>query len=283
MLKYLLITVFSFTLIFPFFSQTAQTKVRVKNTAEFIKALKSNTIIEMEYGLYQFENDLNEYGAAGKGFVIEEIDNLTIIGVGKFPSEIVLEDEYSTVLIFYKCTTIKLENLEIGHGAAKGYCSGAVIKTNETTNLTINKSILYGSGTYGIESIGGQNITCQNSTIRSCTYGAIFMTRTKNITFTNCSFTDNVGFDIFTFTDCSTINFNTCIIKDNKNSDPEEKTHQYASNLLFSLVGNSTPIILTNCLVKFNRVDYLVNKKTDIKNVNSVIEHNLMYKNYNKE
>lgn len=283
MLKYLFITLISFIVVFPTFSQTAQTKVRVKNTAEFIKAIKSNTIIEMEYGLYQFEDNLNEYGAAGKGFVIEGISNLTIIGVGKFPSEIVLEDEYSTVLIFDKCTSIKLENVEVGHGAAKGYCSGAVIKTNETTNLTIDKSILYGSGTYGIESIGSQNITCQNSTIRSCTYGAIYMTNTKNITFTNCSFTDNGGFDMFTFTDCSVINFNTCIIKDNKNSNPEDKNHQYSSNLLFSLVGNSTPIILTNCLVKFNRVDYLVNKKTDIKNINSVIEHNLSYKGYSKE
>ncbi len=283
MLKYSLICLISFISIFPAFAQTAQTKVRVKNTAEFIKAIKSNTIIEMEYGLYQFENDLNEYGAAGKGFVIEGVDNLTIIGVGKFPSEIVLEDEYSTVLIFYKCITIKLENLEIGHGAAKGYCSGSVVGTVETTNLSINKCILYGSGAYGIQSVDSQTILCQNSTIRSCTYGAITMNNTKNITFKNCSFTDSGRFDIFTFEDCSNINFDTCVIKDNINSNPDEQYHQASSNVLFAVKGSSTPINLTNCLVKFNRVDYLVSKKTDIKNINSVIEHNLSYKGYSKE
>jgi hypothetical protein len=283
MLKYLLFSLISFTFFFPAFAQTAQTKVRVKNTAEFIKAIKSNTIIEMEYGLYQFENELNDYPQAGKGFVIEGVTNLTIIGVGKFPSELILEDEYSTVLIFYKCISVKIENLEIGHGAAKGYCSGSVVKTVETTDLSINKCILYGSGAYGIESLDSQTILCQNSTIRSCTYGAITMYNTHKVTFKNCSFTDNGRYDIFTFENCNNITFDTCVIKDNINSDPEEKTHQASSNLLFAVIGTSTPINLTNCLVKFNRVDYLVNKKTAIKNINSVIEHNLSYKGYNKE
>ncbi|MCC5943311.1 MAG: right-handed parallel beta-helix repeat-containing protein [Bernardetiaceae bacterium] len=251
----------------------AQTRVKVRNVAEFVKAINSNTIIEMEYGLY----DLTEYGTIGEygvseGFLIANISNLTIKGVGKYPAELVVEDEYAAVLLFKNCTNIQLDFVEIGHGASKGYCMGSVIRFEGGEGLHVNRSILYGSGTYGIESSNTENITMTQSTVRSCTYGAISMINTQSVIFSSTYFTDNSSYDIFYFMNCNSVVFNDCIIKDNRNTDLNVDK-QYAQNKLFAIEGSGN-ITLNNCLIKFNSTDYFASKSGIILNKGSMIEYN---------
>jgi hypothetical protein len=261
-------------------SNEKPTTVRVRNVGQFVVALKSNTIIEMEYGLYDLSQYISEVSYyendSYMGFRIEGISNLTIKGVGEFPAEIILPDEHSTVLAFLKCQNIRLENVEVGHGASSGTCQGAVLRAYKTDGLFVNRSVLYGSGTYGLEAVDSRNITIENSTIRSTTYGALDLTNCSDVSLNRTTFTDNGNLDIFSVHACINVVFNSCIIKDNTNSKPEQQHHQYSSNKLFHVDGNA--VTLNNCLVKFNRVDYLANTRNAIRNNNSRIESNNTYK-----
>jgi hypothetical protein len=262
MKKYILIIGIALFLIASQFAY-AQKVVRVRNVQEFVTSVASNVTIELEYGLYNLSAFANPNGE--NGYNISYVDNLTIRGVGRFPSELVLDsDPYATVMIFTECNNIRLENVEIGHGAVAGFCTGAVIKAIDTKGLTVSKSVLYGSGTYGIESRNSQNITVDNSTVRSCTYGAMYMTNTPNISFNNVTFTDNRGFDIFHFENCPNVVFNACIIKDNHNEE---------NSSLFEVSGN-TSVNLNNTLVKFNNVGYLANKRNAFRLFSSFVESN---------
>ncbi|WP_027002322.1 right-handed parallel beta-helix repeat-containing protein [Hugenholtzia roseola] len=255
--------------------------VRVRNVAEFVAALQSNTTIEMEYGLYNLSNYNSEayYDSdyPYSGFHINGLSNLTIRGVGDFPTEIILDaDAYATVLAFNNCKNVRLENVEVGHGASTGYCQGAVLRTYKTDGFFVSRSVLYGSGTYGLEGTNSQNITIENSTIRSTTYGALYLIECGYVNLNKVTFTDNGNLDIFSIHDCSNVIFNSCIIKDNTNSNPDTEYHQHSSNKLFQVDGNS--VTLNNCLIKFNRVDYLANSRSAIRNNGSQIESNNTYK-----
>ncbi|TAE00906.1 MAG: right-handed parallel beta-helix repeat-containing protein [Bacteroidetes bacterium] len=252
-----------------------QNIVKVRTADEFVKAIASNTIIEMEYGLYSLNSHSQpETQTDGSGFYVKNISNLTIKGIGKFPAELVLDnDEYATVIKFIDCNNIILDNVEIGHGASKGYCMGAVVGLKGTKNFTVKNSVLYGSGTYGIESFEGtSNVLCEKTTIRSCTYGAIYMQATNDVIFNDCNFVANSNLDIFDFNNCKNVVFNFCIIKDNRS-----EASDYSSQKLFNVQGNE-PITLNNCLVKFNSLDYLANKMGVLKLNNTKMESNLFRK-----
>lgn len=260
---------------FLFYSAYAQRTIKVSNAKEFVAAIASNVIIELAYGLY----DLNQYKQQDpmtgdiEGFVISNVSNLTIRGTGLFPSELIIDDdEYATVLVFKNCSNIQLENIEAGHGASKGQCMGAVIRVQESTDIIISKSILYGSGTYGIEAIDSEGITLEESTVRSCTYGAISLTNTSDVNFNDVSFTDNGVLDIFYINNCRAIGFNRCVIKDNRTDN------QYTRLKLFNIEGGDSKVTLSNSLIKFNTVDYLCTKRSDLVLINTIIERNL----YNK-
>jgi hypothetical protein len=274
--RFLILFVLSFLGVISF-AQTQKT-VRVKNTEDFINAIASNTIIELEYGLYLLDNYVTDgyvsednYGQTA--FYLENISNLTLRGVGQFPSELVVSNnELATVLYLKDCKSIRLENLEIGHGASKGSCIGAVIGLYNTQDISIKNCVLYGSGTYGIECVAqSQGLVCENTTIRSCTYGALALTTMYGATFNKCTFTDNSSLDIFYINNCTDVVFNSCIIKDNTNWGLGEYA-QYSFNKLFAVEGEA--VTLNKCLVKFNRVDFLANSKSAIINNNSLIEFN---------
>ncbi len=269
----LILSVFSITI----FAQTQKT-VRVKTMEQFYKALASNTIIELEYGVYLLDNYVAEGlvspdGYGQNAFYIDNMSNLTIKGIGEYPSELLVSnDELATVMYFTECKNIRLENLEVGHGASKGSCIGAVIGLANTHGVSIKNCVLYGSGTYGIESVlQSSGLVCENTTIRSCTYGAISLVNMLGATFNKCTFTDNSSLDIFYISNCQDVVFNSCVIKDNTNWGLGEYA-QYSVNKLFAVEGK--PVVLNKCLIKFNRIDFLANSQNSIINNNSLIEFN---------
>ncbi len=271
-----LITIFTVNFV------SAQKKIRVKNVDEFVNAIGSDVIIELEYGLYDlasysaaYNSELDPYGQSA--YYIENRNNLIIKGIGDYPSEIIVSnDEYAVVLFFKNCQNITLENVEVGHGASQGSCTGSVIGLSGTNGVNIKKCVLYGSGTYGIESYeSSSDLICENTTIRSCTYGALSLIGFTNAVFNKCTFTDNDNLDIFYIKDCQRVVFNSCVIKDNTNRGTGEYG-QYSSNKLFYVEGEA--VTLNNCMVKFNRVDYLANTRNALKINNSFIEQNILEK-----
>ncbi len=175
--------------------------VEVTNPEEFIKAIKSNTTIRLKPGAHLLsaaedistENVKWEKIHDGSEPVISNIENL-VIEATEYTS-ILIDPNYVYVLHFNNCKNISIRNLTLGH-TDKGYCIGGVLNFTDSSDITIEESILFGSGTYGITLERVKNFSMQNSLIKECTYGLLQIYNCSGITFTDSDFQDTGEFDL---------------------------------------------------------------------------------------
>lgn len=158
--------------------------VKVSNGTEFLKAIKSDTIIELSAGEYNISRlDISKiknknvvFNSLGKNeyeVVIKDVKNLSIVGNDKSNTFILSEPRYANVLKFENAENLALVNLTMGHTDKEGYCTGGVLYFDKGENIYLSKLDLYGCGTYGIEAMGSNYIDVKNTKIHDCTYGGI--------------------------------------------------------------------------------------------------------------
>ena len=176
--------------------------------------------------------------------------------------------EYGNVIAFERCNTITIENVDTGHGASKGSCTGSVFKIQDVDNFFINNTVMYGSGIEGITAINVMNLVCTNSFIRSCTYSIMTLTGSGNVRFENCIFEDNRVYDLVNIDLCGNVNFTNYSFE--KNSTEASDYSDYA---LFK-VTESDNIKLENCFVEANAVNYFCNDEKTLTLKNVDINHN---------
>ncbi len=180
-----------FVLLFLFPLLVQAREVSVDNAFDLFQAIAPNTTIRVAPGDYNFstlnEGTSTDYANFSGGEVyIKEIRNLTIIGEGY--AELGTEDPYSNVFRFTDCQDISLENLIMGHFIEKGYCEGSVVSFHGCMNVSIVKSVMYGSGTYGIQAFDVDGLKVSNSVIKDCSYGTVYMQNVSNVEFRNTQF-----------------------------------------------------------------------------------------------
>lgn len=189
------------------FSISAKAQTKVKTAQEFVNSLKSNSTIELiaeKYVLSELKSSKNPnisfedvYNSTGKEVHISNISNLIIDGsFNSNKAELMTEPTYGNVLVFENCKNITIKNIIAGHGPEKGQCLGGVLKFNNCYNVKVEKSILYGSGTYGITASNSEFLKCKDVYIKECTYGIIDFKNVKNFSFNECKFKRNEGFDM---------------------------------------------------------------------------------------
>jgi hypothetical protein len=218
--------------------------VTVDNVEDLLGSIKSNRKIILKDGNYilpyEFESDTIkvEYGQV----IFINVNNLVIQGEGDLPVNIVSES-YDYVFIFDKCNNITLTNLKIGHLAQ--YCIQGVIAFKNSNKISIDRSIIFGCGEWGIETDKVEEMKVTNTLISDCSTDALRLNNSKNLFFANCIFTrnaknvvrmegtDNVIFKnveivsnqkegynnvpaIFELNKCTNIILDSCTIKDNK-------------------------------------------------------------------
>ena len=227
-------------------ADTDEQFITVTNTTELIRSIRSDVTIILEPGVYnitkgyEVKNNRIRWNDYFDGLfpVIKSVSNLTLRGRGKV--EILIDPKYGWVMEFQACQNIMISNITFGH-TIPGFCIGGVLKFSICDKIDIDNCDLFGSGTYGIELNRTVNFNMTESIIRDCTYGLmqvadsgylyfyntlflntkeytlISFTRTENVTFENCRFIGNQGYELF-FTDDSSwdINLNSCIFKGNE-------------------------------------------------------------------
>lgn len=260
--------------------------ITVENAEEFVEAIGSNRIIQLKGNTIY----LSELGADRNGenfyyqecydgheLVINNVVNMKIIGLGAKPVKIITKPTYGDVIEFKNCEKIHISNVDAGHGPEKGGCVGGVFHFIESTNISIDKSIMYGSGIEGITAEKTTNLKCTQSIIRGCTYSIMTLTESSNFEFEGCEFSDNKEYDLVNMNGCSKIKFSKCVFGNNQTG-----LEDFSDYALFN-IENSSQIALKDCKIENNSTLYLCKSKNSIDFGNTKKENNSFKKGEYKQ
>ena len=223
-------------------------KIVVHNGVEFIKALGSNRTVVIAVGSHinltdeifaeGLEDKLNiknielnvdpakvgkngllqyNYESDGVELHIAYMKNLTIEGEVLARPVIQVRPRYTYILSFDHCENITVRNLEMGH-TDEGYCTGGVLSFTDCKGVEVDNCDMYGCGTEGITATDCENLQCEGSIIRDCSYSIMTLTNVKGkINFSECNFLRNREFSLVNAdANCSKLNFIKCLFKDNQ-------------------------------------------------------------------
>ena len=202
---------------------TAIQTIRVANSREFLEALGSDRIIEMEPGRYNlsewdpilngkpgenppYPNLQNEgspklpegvswtdtYNDGGE-LTLKGMKNLTIRGLGEDITDtgIVIDPRSATVLQFWNCGTIVIEKLTLGHTRGSSECDDGVLGFKNSSGIIIAETGIYGCGTWGLRFWNVSDVKVSDSIVYDCTHSIAVVINGKNIAFEKCVFRDN--------------------------------------------------------------------------------------------
>ena len=211
--------------------------VKVGTAKEFIKALKSNRhiIITTEETLditealdEMIENgDLENYYYQGEpryepgvcfaaeydgnSLVLNNLHDIYIEGPDGEGAQLEVTPRYADVLWFHKCHNIAIKNLTMGHTEA-GDCSGDVIRLEESNDVLIKQSTLYGCGVNGLTASNSRSIQVRNCEIYGCSDCALYLSEADDVYVKGCKIYDNSR--ALSVWDCGEVNLNDCRIYD---------------------------------------------------------------------
>ena len=267
------------------FSQTNEV-ITVDNADEFVNAIGSNKTIQLKgttiytselspskKGTYYYMEETYE-GSGLFQLIITGVSNLKIIGQGVKQVEIIAKPEQGNVITFLNSNNVHLENLDIGHGPNKGACNGGVVYVSSCKNFSIEKCIMFGSGTVGLTGHSVENLNCKNSIIRGCSVSIMDIVNCNDAKFENCEFTENETEwgNLFTISNCIGVKFSSCNITKNL-TKILEGYEDWMKKSVFEIT-KSMNIILSKCSIKHNASDYLCNKPNAFELEGTTMENN---------
>ena len=243
--------------------------IEVSNAREFLEALGSDRIIEMDYtGDYNL-SQLNRNAISlakgvswsdvfdGAELVLNGIKNLTIRGGGPegTRAEIIIDPRYAFVMTFENCSDIVLEEIRAGHSKA-GECEGGVFRFTDSSRITINWTSMYGCGTEGLVLSNTSGVKVTDSSIVDCTYYIMTVTGGRNIAFEDCMFMDNKEYTLVNVSGTRDMSFKSCYFNDNQGKMFEiEGTTISVTDSSFNRNKN-TPAIQDSVNVKFVNCEF---------------------------
>ncbi|MBR3454669.1 MAG: right-handed parallel beta-helix repeat-containing protein [Bacteroidaceae bacterium] len=209
------------------FSEGLEDKLNIKNIELIVNPAKVG-----KNGLLQYN-----YQSDGVELHLAYMKNLTIEGEGMTRPVIQVRPRYTYILSFDHCENITVKNLEMGH-TDEGYCEGGVLSFTDCKGVKVDNCDMYGCGTEGITATNCENLQCEGSIIRDCSYSIMTLTNVKGkVNFSECQFLRNKEFNLVNAdANCSKLNFIKCLFKDNR-------------GLLFNV---KCPGLLDHCTVVHN-------------------------------
>ena len=136
--------------------------ISVSNVDEFLTALNSNTVIELEDGAY-FLNKAQSYGLDsdnpanywentddGLQLVLNHLHDLTIRGSERELTSLMADSRYANILTLEGCKRIFLEKITLGHTTAGEMCTGGVADLDNCQNVSFQNVGFFGSGIRGL-------------------------------------------------------------------------------------------------------------------------------------
>ena len=182
----------------------ADGRVHVRNVDELLAAIRPDTSIYLESGVYDLSEafgygiDGGEYydwmpGYDGPGLVIRGVENLTITGASPILVNLVAVPRYADVLTFEDCRSVTLEAFTAGHSEGVSDCAGGVLNFMGTDGVKIEGCSLYGCGVLGVSASNCSNMDISASEIHHCSYGAFSFESCRNVNIERCHIHDIPG------------------------------------------------------------------------------------------
>ena len=261
--------------------------ITVSNSREFLEALGSDRIIELKPGKYNLsewdpffnkqpeqarypdlKNRDNPKLAKGVSWsdepydggelVLDGMKNLTIRGASAKSdnAEIIVDPRYAFVLKFVKCSNIVIEGLTAGHSEG-GYCQGGVFEFDNSSQITITGTNMYGCGTTGLSLSNVSDMKVSSSRIYECTYDIMTIIDGKNILFNKCVFNDNQEFSLVNVSRTNNVSFAGCEFLGNRGE-------------MFSIKG--TTVLVLNSTFKANKTESPIKNSANVSFINCVFD-----------
>lgn len=199
----------------------SQTEITVSNSLELIKNLKSNATIKLEEGTYYISPrdtiliGVNEHYVESEEnrwfpMYFQNFENLKIVGLGKV--EIKSKNPSYFVMAFRNCSGLTIENITIGHEVNEE-CSGGTVHFENTKDIQISNSTIYGSGVIGLDIDFSSDIKVFNTRIYDCSKYIINIANSKNIYFKDSKLEDSKLNKVIYLFDTENISFKDCVFR----------------------------------------------------------------------
>ena len=195
----------------------AERKVVECDTVEaFLKAIAPDTTIRLTGRSYDLSAALGYGNFCGDYYdwenlydgwelVISGVSNLRI-EAARPGTEIVTLPRYADVIRFDNCSEVTLSGLTIGHTEGAGTCAGSVLRMLDCRDMQVENCELYGCGTYGLELDRCRDLSCRETVIRDCTYGALSASSSSGIVLDDCrisGISENSYMAVLSLSNCS--------------------------------------------------------------------------------
>jgi len=283
-------------------------EVTVSTAEEFVNEIDSNKKIILKPGIYDLSS-ISHIDSPdgtitwkevydGKELNIKNISNLTIEGAADGKTEIRTSPRYAYIMHFNSVSNINIKNIVAGHDPQDYECDAGVLMFENSQNIAINDSELYGCGSVGIKTYAVKGLTCSGTLIDRCSLRAIdismsedikfsdckivdhgaysnivYIVGSKSIIFEECEFADNHNFTwgFFEANDSQDILIDRCSIYNNTNRTIEQGVKGEAVCFFNVTPGSLT---LKDSTLMNNKSDYLMNEKDSVIFDNCTMENN---------
>lgn len=254
------VLIFSLLLVSSFLmAQTTKGKLySVTTTEQFLEVLGPNRTIELAAEFFFLPKELE------KGLILNNLDGLKIVGYDEKTVRLVTPIPDVPVITFKNSSNVGIENIEMGHAPEKAtVCDGHVASFIDCKDVTIDNCFLFGSGYQGINAERVKGMECNNTTIRGCTGRILTVSESENVTFTDCTFTDNVGTNtMIAFTKSKKVTMDNCEVSLNRMEYDE--TQDLMTGFAIFATYECKKVTATNCRIVGNSTPFLFETKTGI-------------------
>lgn len=227
-------------------------QVIVGTAEEFVNELGSNKRILLKTGVYdlsaikQVDNkDKTLTWVAiedGKELNLSNISNLTIEGPTGERAEITVSPRFAEIMNFKFCKNITIKNIKAGHTPGEYICNAGVLHFEDSSDVTINNSELYGCGSVGLSTEGTSRLNCVDTVIDHCSLRAISLYESEEINFSGCKISSHEAYSNIAYViNSKGITFKECEMSDNN----------YFEWGFFEVVGKSD-VLLDKCKITDN-------------------------------
>ena len=146
--------------------------------------------------------------------------------------------------------------------------------------MYFHKQNLAKGGIEGITAEYVNNLKCNNSVIRGCSYSIMTLSNCWEFEFNECEFSDNKEFDLINLSECKNVIFSKCNITNNHTGYSEE--YEFYDYSIFN-INRSMGVKLEECDITNNMSCYFSKKANSFEIKDCTIEHNDFKKGDYKE
>lgn len=200
-------------------------KVTVGNAPAFLKALAPNMEIILKPGIFTLDSKDAlklkgkhfrwEQSGTGKRLVLFGLENTLIRGQDtEAASMISASSAEGPILAFEECGRVELSALNFQAEGEMGV--GPVLEMNRCFDMILSQILVMGKRPFGLGINDSGTLSFMNSTFTGLEIGALVISGSENLEFTDCRFAEGGASPLIRSWDNLELDFNTCSFVDNE-------------------------------------------------------------------